>query len=89
MKADVAIGMTESEVQWRTRHRSGHSLVERASCRQPNCANEPLVRTDLYNRLDNSEIDLTGKLKTPTRYNVFYSGIFLVETKRGSSGDGV
>jgi hypothetical protein len=28
--------------------------------------------------LDHYEIDLTGKLKTPTRYNVFYCGIFLV-----------
>ena len=31
---------------------------------------------------------LTGKLKTPTRYNVFYCGIFLVVRNSGSSGDG-
>jgi hypothetical protein len=40
----------------------------------------PWVRTSLYNRLDHYEVDLTGKVKTPTRYNVFYCGIFLVVT---------
>jgi hypothetical protein len=34
-------------------------------------------------------VDLTGKLKTPTRYNVFYCGIVLVVAISGSSGDGV
>jgi hypothetical protein len=47
----------------------------------PNTAlTNPRVGTSLYNRLDYSEMDLTGKLKTPTRDNVFYRGIFLVVT---------